>query len=273
MKNLKKYLLSLLAIVSVSALSVSCNDSDDSDQNGTSRVAVRMTDAPGDYDEVNIEVVDVMVKSSTSVDDTGWISIGNINPGVYNLLDLTGGINVLLADNQVASGYLGQIRLVLGDDNTVVKDGVTYPLNTPSAQQSGLKLQINQTLQAGATYNFLLDFDVEHSVVVEAGGSGNYNLHPVIRVTTQATTGAITGVVTPINVQTLASVVVNGVTVSAYTNEQGAFQLSGIPSGTYTVTLTPDVTAGLAVLTIENVVVVNGQVTNTGTLILLPPNP
>lgn len=270
MKNLKIYLLSLLAIASFSVLFVACDDSDDTQQDGTSRVAVRMTDAPGDYDEVNIEVVDVMIKNSSDVSESGWVSIGNINPGVYNLLDLTGGINVLLADNQVNSGYLGQIRLVLGDDNTVVKDGVTYPLNTPSAQQSGLKVQINQTLQAGATYNFLLDFDVEHSVVVEAGGSGNYNLHPVIRVTTQATSGSITGVITPLAVQTVATVMVNGVAVTAYTNELGAFQLNGIPSGTYTVTFTPEVTSGLAVLVVDNVVVVNGQVTNMGSLTLVP---
>lgn len=266
MKNLKKYLMLLLIIASFSTFLISCNDEDDTSTQGTSKVMVRMTDAPGDYDEVNVEVLDVMIKNNSDTSENGWVSIGNIQPGIYNLLDLTGGINVLLADNEVPSGYLGQLRLVLGDENTVVKDGVTYALNTPSAQQSGLKLQINQTLQAGATYNFLLDFDVEHSVVVEAGGSGNYNLHPVIRVTTAATSGAIKGTVLPITVQTLASVEVTGTVVSAYTNEQGVFQLSGIPSGTYTVTLTPDIASGLAVLTVDNVVVVNGEVTNMGSL-------
>ncbi|WP_035655083.1 DUF4382 domain-containing protein [Flavobacterium saliperosum] len=267
MKNLKKYLMLLLIIAPLSGLLISCNDEDDTTQ-GTSKVTVRMTDAPGDYDEVNVEVLDVMIKNNSDTSDNGWVSIGNISPGIYNLLDLTGGITVLLADNEVPSGLLGQIRLVLGDENTVVKDGVTYPLNTPSAQQSGLKLQINQTLQAGATYNFLLDFDVEHSVVVEAGGSGNYNLHPVIRVTTEATSGAIKGTILPITVQTLASVEVNGTLVSAYTNEQGVFQLNGIPSGTYTVTLTPDIASGLTVLVVENVVVVNGEITNMGSLTL-----
>ncbi|ESU19331.1 hypothetical protein FCR2A7T_19420 [Flavobacterium cauense R2A-7] len=266
MKNLKKYLMLVLIIASFSTFLIGCNDEDDTSTQGTSKVTVRMTDAPGDYDEVNVEVLDVMIKNNSDASEDGWVSIGNIQPGIYNLLDLTGGINVLLADNEVPSGYLGQLRLVLGDENTVVKDGVTYALNTPSAQQSGLKLQINQTLQAGATYNFLLDFDVEHSVVVEAGGSGNYNLHPVIRVTTAATSGVIKGTVLPITVQTLASVEVNGTVVSAYTNEQGVFQLSGIPSGTYTVTLTPDVASGLAVLTVDNVVVVNGEVTNMGSL-------
>jgi hypothetical protein len=158
--------------------------------------------------------------------------------------------------------------LVLGEHNTVVKDGTTYPLKTPSAQQSGLKLQVNQTLVSGATYDFLLDFDVEHSVVVQAGGSGNYNLHPVIRVSTTATSGAIKGIVNPIAVQSLVSVQVGDATVSAYTNELGAFQLNGIPAGTYTVTITPDVSSALPPLVVPNVVVVNGQITNMNTLTL-----
>lgn len=266
MKNFKKYLFGLLVFAPLSYSLTSCNDNDDTQ--GTSRVAVRMTDAPGDYDEVNVEVLDVMIKGNTDTGEEGWVSIGNITPGVYNLLDLTGGVNVLLADNDVPSGFLGQIRLILGDDNTVVKDGVTYPLNTPSAQQSGLKLKVNQNLEAGVTYTFLLDFDVAHSVVVEAGGSENYNLHPVIRVIPEGTSGVIKGQVLPLGIQTLVSVTVNGVEVSAYTNETGSFQLNGIPAGTYTVTITPDVATGLAALTVENVVVVNGEVTNMGSLTL-----
>lgn len=246
----------------------SCTSSDSDDGAQTSKVSVRMTDAPGDYDQVNVEVVDVKIKSNAETGEDGWVSIGNITPGIYNLLDLTGGVNVLLADNEVPSGYLGQIRLILGEHNTVVKDGTTYPLKTPSAQQSGLKLKVNQTLTAGATYDFLLDFDVEHSVVVEAGNSGGFNLHPVIRVSTTATSGIIKGIVTPFTFQSVVSVQVGDTTVSAYTDETGTFQLNGIPAGTYTVTITPDATSLLPALVVPNVVVVNGQISNMNTLLL-----
>lgn len=248
---------------------VGCNDDDDS--NKTSIVNVRMTDAPGDYDAVNVEVLDVMVKSNSNTDDSGWISIGTTIPQVYNLLDLTGGVNVLLADGAVIpSGNLGQIRLILGDDNTVVKDGVTYPLKTPSAQQSGLKLLVNTNLQPDLTYDFLLDFDVEKSIVVEAGGSGNYNLNPVIRVSTIINSGSIKGSVTttPVGVQVLASVMVNGVEVSAYTDTDGNFQINGIPAGTYSLTLTPDAASGLSPLVIDNIIVVNGQATDVAPQVL-----
>lgn len=271
MKKIKFYVLSFLAITFVSLYFVGCdNDNDDSLQ--TSAITVRLVDAPGDYKEVNIDVRDIMIKNSTNADDQGWVSIGNTPSGgrIYDLLDLTGGVNIMLADTLIPSAYLGQVRLVLGDRNSVVlKDGTSHVLSTPSAQQSGLKLKVEQTLLGGVSYDFLLDFDVDHSVV-EAGNSGNYNLHPVIRVTTSASSGAIKGTIANITVakQVLASVVVGTETISTYTNDAGVFQLNGVPSGTYIVTLTPDITSGLLVKTVLDVVVVNGVITNMGSISL-----
>jgi hypothetical protein len=269
MKKIKFYVLTFSLIVFLFFSLIGCNSSDDSTQ--TSKVSIRMTDAPGDYDAVFIDVQDVLIKTATDDDDNkGWVSLGGVTPKVYNLLDLTGGVDVLLADDIVPSGFLGQIRLVLGENNTVVKDGVIYPLNTPSAQQSGLKIKINQTLVGGVIYEFLLDFDVEHSIVVQAGNSGNFNLHPVIRVSTLATSGIIKGTISP-NVegfQVLASVVVGDINVSAYADESGVFQLNGVPAGTYEVKLTPEVGSGKAEKIITNVVVVNGEINNLGAVSL-----
>ena len=269
---MKKYNLkwiSALLVIFTTLFFLGCNDNDDNDGSaGTSKVNVRLTDAPGDYDEVNVEVLDVLIKNNSDTGDGGWVSIGSATPQIYNLLDLTGGLIALLASNvTVESGNLGQIRLLLGDENTVVKDGVTYPLHTPSAQQSGLKVMVNTTLQPDITYDFLIDFDVARSIVIEAGGSGNFNLSPVIRVVTTANSGAIKGMVTttPVGVQVLASVDVNGSPVSAFTDAEGKFQINGVPAGTYTVTLTPDAASGLLVVTVPNVVVVNGQTTDIGT--------
>jgi hypothetical protein len=280
MKKIKFYVSSFFMVTMISLLFTNCSNNDSSQ---TSRVAIRMVDAPGDYDEVNVEVLDVLIKDDSNTDDQGWISIGDVlqvgEGKIYNLLDLTGGVNILLADNLVPSGELGQIRLLLGDENSIVLKGSTnaIPLKTPSAQQSGLKLKVNQTLEAGKSYEFLLDFDVKNSVV-KAGNSGNYNLHPVIRVSTKENTGGIKGVVIspssfPADFVVLVSIPVEGGTISTFINlETGAFVLSGVPAGKYTVTLDPGATSEYAVKTIEDVVVVNGVSTSVDdqTLVLKP---
>jgi hypothetical protein len=275
MKKIKFYFLRFFTVALLSLFFTSCSNNDSSQ---TSRISVRMVDAPGDYDEVNVEVLDVLIKDNSSTDDQGWLSVGaasQVGEGkIYNLLDLTGGVNVLLADNLVPSGNLGQIRLLLGDNNTVVIDGKTYDLKTPSAQQSGLKLKVNQILEADKTYEFLLDFDVERSVV-KAGNSGIYNLKPVIRVSTKENTGGIKGVVTspspfPTGFAVSVSILVEGGTISTFMNEvTGSFQLNGVPAGAYTVVLDPGATSLYAEKIIENVVVVNGTITDIGNQIVI----
>lgn len=253
--NFKKLTSFFLAAIAVT-LFYSCSENDDQNAN-TARLVVHMTDAPGDYDEVWVDVVDVRIKADASDDEQGWISLPNINAGVYDLLSLTGGVTQLLADANVAAGPLGQIRLVLGNNNTVVINGESQPLSTPSAQQSGLKLQVNQNLEAGKRYEFLLDFDVDKSIV-SAGSSGGFILKPVIRLAAMEGTGMITGNVQPSLSQAVVRARNAAHDISAYTDSQGEFVLHGVPAGTYQVTVTSAASTGLPVYTRNNVVVTSG---------------
>ncbi|WP_298756119.1 DUF4382 domain-containing protein [uncultured Psychroserpens sp.] len=255
---------SLLFLTLFSLTFFDCSDDNNSSSNTqeTSNITVKLVDNPGDYDHVYVDVVDVMVKvNDDSEDDQGWQSLEAINTGIYDLLQLTGGVNVLLADDyEIPSGTLNQIRLILGDDNTIVIDGETFALETPSAEQSGLKIQVNETLEPNFEYTFWLDFDVCQSIVV-AGNSGNIILKPVIRATAEASTGIISGSISPSDVQTQISVLVDTDMVSTYTDENGNFTLIGLPSGSYEVTITPDPESGFIETTLEDIVVVEGQTT------------
>ncbi len=147
-------------------------------------------------------------------------------------------------------------------------DGQTLPLATPSAQQSGLKIQINENLEPGILYEFMLDFDVDKSIVAQ--GNGGYSLKPVIRATTVAESGAISGTVIPMGVLTMVTAV-NGLTeISTYTNLQGEFLLSGVPNGVYTVTFQADLGLGLPPVVVNNVTVVQGEITTMGEIDLEP---
>lgn len=195
--------------------------------------SVRMTDAPGPYEKVNIDLQAVEVTGSN-----GQLVTLNTTAGIYNLLDFTNGLSTLIATSNLSDAQVGQIRLILGPNNTVVVRGITYPLSTPSAEQSGLKLLINQTLQADIQNQILIDFDANASVIQT--GNGTYKLKPVLRTLVSAISGKINGNITPVGILAAVSATsTDNITYSSNVNNLGFFQISGLPPGTYSFTITP----------------------------------
>lgn len=255
-------ILSLITLLFIGF--ASCSDDESPNNNeGKAQLAVRLTDAPGDYEAVFVDVEEVVVKYNDG-DDV----VLAINAGIYDLLELTAGVNVLLFNDEVPAGNISQIRLVLGEENTIVVDGQILPLATPSAQQSGLKIQVNENLEPGILYEFMLDFDVDKSIVAQ--GNGGYLLKPVIRATTAAESGAISGIIIPPGIVTMITAD-NGTTqISTYANPLGEFLLSGVPDGTYTITVQADLALGIPPIVVENVIVVQGEITSMGEIDLEP---
>ncbi len=259
-----KKLLSLSLVLLVTFLSVtSCNNEESPNENlEMARTTFKLVDAPGDYDNVFIDVQDIVIKYNGGGDDVilggdDASTIGEFNAGVYDLLELTGGVSALLADREIPAGDISQIRLILGEDNSVVVEGETFPLRTPSAQQSGLKIQVHQSLEEGILYEIILDFDVDRSIVPL--GNGGFNLKPVIRASIAAETGTVSGDVIPASLQTLVSATNGDIEISSYTDDNGNYLLSGVPEGIYTVTLEPDVSLNLDIVTINDVQVNIGE--------------
>ncbi|MEZ4951636.1 MAG: DUF4382 domain-containing protein [Saprospiraceae bacterium] len=102
------------------------------------------------------------------------------NAGIYNLLDYQGDLDTLIGSATINALRIEQIRLVLGEENTIMVDSTIHDLKTPSAQQSGLKINVHEDVSDLDVYNLLIDFDAEKSVVEQ--GNGNYLLKPVIKV-------------------------------------------------------------------------------------------
>jgi hypothetical protein len=116
-----------------------------STNDGNARLQVYLTDDPGDYEAVYIDVKDVQI-NVTGDSSNGWQSLQTVNAAVYDVLKLVNDDDTLLADANIPSGKLHQMRLVLGTENYVKVEGTSQliKLETPSAQQSGLKLNIQQ---------------------------------------------------------------------------------------------------------------------------------
>ena len=249
-------------------LLIACTDDDDQ----TARLKITLVDDPGDYDAVNVDIRGVSVHTNEHAgdNDNGWVFLENSDVGVKNLLDYTNGVELTLVDTDFPAGRLSQIRLLLGDENTVSIDGNSEPLETPSAQQSGLKLQVHENLKGGITYEFKLDFEAAQSVVTT--GIGTKILKPVIRVSTKALSGSITGTVLPES-ENVAVFVINGPdTLSSTYAPAGIkeFLLADIPEGTFSVSFDPGETSSYSDQVVENVEVNIGEVTDLGETELIP---
>lgn len=254
---MKKTILMTLVV----AMAITFNScSKDSSTSGSYAYKVRMTDAPGPYSKVNVDIQNVEVTGSN-----GQTVMLNTTAGIYNLLDFTNGVNTLLATSVLTDANVKQVRLILGTNNTIVLNGVTYPLSTPSAEQSGLKLLVNQTLLADIENSILIDFDANTSIVDT--GNGTYKLKPVLRTVVTAVTGNITGSVTPVG--TLAMVSATSTTTNlVYTSSvdaTGNFKIVGLPAGAYTFTITPALP--LLPVTVSNVTVQAGVNTSAGVFV------
>ena len=143
------------------------------DDEGTATIHVQLKDAPGDYQQVNVEVVDVELHTSSG----GWQNIA-VTDSIYDLILLQDSANAVLGTVVLPASNLSQLRLILGSQNTVMVDSTVHPLSLSSQDESGLKLNTNQTLVAGGVYTLVIDFDADDSVILE--GNGTYKLKPVL---------------------------------------------------------------------------------------------
>lgn len=258
---MRRVLISALTLITVMAFFAACT-SDDEKQNA--RLEVWLTDGPGDFQEVKIDVRGVEIHSSPNDNGEGWVSL-DTEAGIYDVLKIANGEETLLSSMEVPAGRISQIRLVLGENNTVVVDGTESGMTIPSGSQSGLKLQVHETLAEGVVYKITLDFDVARSIVQTGGGA--HILKPVIRLISEAQTGAIKGIVDPAASTPAIYAIAGEDTVgTTYTDEAGNFLLRGIPAGTYTVTFEPN--ENYSKHQVDNVAVETGIVTDVQTVTL-----
>ena len=267
-----------LSVALLAALALSSCSKDKTD---ATKLQIRMTDAPGDFQKVSLDVrkIEVHLKDEQIAD--GWETL-SFTPQMLNILDYVNGRSALLVDTDFAPGDLKEIRLILGPNSTVTaRDGVTYDLKTPSGQTSGVKLKLNKaTLKERETFQLLLDFDVAKSIVQrgnwKAGNDAKerFLLKPVIRVIAQDITGGLRGTVAPAaalpQILAIRASITPADTFSTSADAAGGYQLSSLPSGVYRVEFFPTTTAPAnqpaykAKVIRTDITVTNNQMTDMG---------
>jgi hypothetical protein len=231
---------------------VACGGGGGGGSDGPATLRLFLTDAPAcGYDNVWVTVDKVRVhKSSTASDnDGGWVEMDLSPDRRVDLLTLTNGTLEPLGQMQLEAGTYTQMRLVLAPNSASAPlansikptGGAETALTTPSGQQSGLKMNVNITLNPDTAADFAIDFDACKSFV-RAGNSGRYLLKPVLTVIPILSSKIVGWVDAPMaasGVSTSVSAQVGGVPFRSTTPADGGrFELFPIPTGNYDLVIT-----------------------------------
>lgn len=246
-------------ILCVCAALGGCSKSTKTASEGALRVY--LADSPAGFDAVNVVVSQVSVHVADEDTASGWTVICDTTQ-TFDLLQLRNGAMVLFADHPLDPGHYTQIRLKITDGSNVVVEGEPHDLDIPSGFQSGVKINHQFQIQEDVTYELLLDFDAEKSIIEK--GNGQYQMKPVIRAIAMATSGNICGTAVPKSVEALA---IAGSDTAAYTHSDtsGFFKLIGLSEGSYLVQIVPDDPTYVDT-SLSDVAVIAGQTTDLGTI-------
>ncbi len=226
----------LFILVVLCLLIIGCSDNPVKSSNGFISVESFDAPAPEGIEHLYLHVLEV----STHHSDDGWIVLSEPDT-VIDYMELINGITVLLADSvSLPVGDYEQMRLLLSDSNEIVIEGTTYDLTTPSAQQSGIKLNLNFSVEENQLIEIYVDFDISKSVI---SASSKYILTPTFRAFKQILSGTIAGTVVDALGDPLENITIDVAGVeyatSTITDAEGNYLLI-LPEDTYDITATAE---------------------------------
>lgn len=193
------------------------------------------------FDSVFIDIRGLQVKlEDDSLPNGGWVNL-SIRSGVYNILRFRNGIDTLFGTGNLPNARLRKVRLQLGTQNSVMKNGQSFPLRVKDEDREVI-IDLpsgSYELTAGGQVFFWLDFDAGNSIQTDNSGPGNnngYRLRSHIRVFTGSTSGEIEGRVLPRAADPIVKAIIGTDTATAIPDrEDGEFKIVGLRPGTYSV--------------------------------------
>jgi hypothetical protein len=260
-----------LGLPLVAALAMAACGDGGTGGNGTSRVSIRLTDAPGDVAEAWVKVDAIYLKGGADSTGNGRTDLLTTPTGWVDLLTLSGGRTSELVNGAVVpAGRYSELRFVVCEGYVVTNEGDVYAtrdaelpagvtadgtLHMPSACSSGFKVKFpaDSALNLASESTVMtVDFDVSQSFGHQAGNSGRWVMHPVMHATTVGFAGGIGGTVAlaqNVTLPTCGGAAVDltafvpqatggGTTYSSAVGTDGRYKIT-VPAGTFTMGYAP----------------------------------
>jgi hypothetical protein len=221
------------------------------------------------FDKVNLNITKLEIKVEDNGVDSlgGWFNL-NITSGVFDILRFRNGFDTLFASGNIPlNRKLQKIRLTLGNQNSVVTGGNTFPLEIKDNDNEVVANldDTNVDFVAPNQYLFWIDFDAHQSI--KAKSNNRFELKSHIKIFTRRSSGRIEGRVLPQAARAIVKAINGNDTATAIPESNGEFKIVALRSGTYK--LLYDATAGNYQDTlVNNIVVRNNEDTHVNTIIL-----
>ncbi len=212
---------------------------------------------------IDLQKLEVKVEDDTLPND-GWINL-NIRTGVYNILRFRNGLDTVFAVGTLPNAKIQKIRLTLGTQNSVMKNGQNFPLRVKDEdRQVVANVESSNFDVSNGHLSFSIDFDAGNSIQVDNSGSGNnngYRLKSHIKIFGRNNSGSIEGKVLPLSADPIIKAVIGTDTATAIPDDDdGEFKIVGLNAGTYKLII--DGQNGFIDTTINNVIVRNREDTH-----------
>lgn len=237
---------SIFAITAASVTIIACQkdirDSSQLNLDNPHPISVYLTDHQTPvFDSVFIDIQNLAVKlEDDSLPNSGWVQL-SIRAGVYNVLKFRNGLDTLFGSGNLPNGRIRKIKLTLGTQNSVMKDGQSFPLEVKDDDHEVIANieSENFDITSQGTILFWIDFDAGRSIQVDNSGSGNnngYRLKSHIKIFTHSRSGSIEGKVLPAAADPIVKVISGVDTATAIPDtDDGEFKVVGLQAGTYSI--------------------------------------
>ncbi len=186
---------------------------------GSGTLAIHLSDAGGN----GITAANLTITKIEAHIGSKWETVFTGSQTV-NLLDLRN-TDMVLGSALVTAGNYTQVRIFVSNATVTDATGV-HSVTIPSGLQTGIKVNLNYTVNPNVITDILLDFNVGKSFILQ--GNGVYRLQPVIPAVIKILSGTATGTVSD------AGGLVEGASVTAIYTAGSSYPLLTEVNGTFT---------------------------------------
>ncbi|WP_299333340.1 DUF4382 domain-containing protein [uncultured Psychroserpens sp.] len=166
MKFFSLHKTALYSIIFVFFLSSCSKEYETETFENSSLISVKLQGTQSVLSRANITILDVQFQILEDENNpNAWLSLNTINTGNHDLVNITGNDVVTLVDfEEIPTGFIYSIKLVLGDENSIVKNGVEYTLDMAQDCDYQSTNIVAKQLETNKLYDFLIEFDIDGSV-------------------------------------------------------------------------------------------------------------